>query len=128
MQIEDPAVHMLRITDPREGVALSRVPTMLANGRNSLYQAINLAALAGARLEVLLGADGKLGADGQKHSAIYGEHPDKTPDASDLEVNRKHFRALAAELAKDGVEVLNASPGTAIDAFAKADLERALGH
>lgn len=126
MQVDDSAVHMLRVALTAENLVLSRDPAKLANGRNSLYQVMNLAALAGARRQVLLGADGKAAGDGRKHSVLYGEHPDRTPDPGALETNLKHFRLIAPELACDGVEVLNASPGTAIDAFKKVDLCHAL--
>lgn len=115
--VADDRVHMLRI---REAKGLSTDPGVVHSGRNSLYQALNIAVLAGAARIILLGADGKPGADGRTH--WHGGHQRATP-AAFWPLVRQAFSSAENQLLELGVEVLNASPGTAIDSFPKADLE-----
>jgi hypothetical protein len=122
MEIDDAAVHVLRNAGQ---TGLSLDPQALATGQNGGYQAINFAVLAGARRIVLLGYDGRFGADGRGH--WFGEHPQPyATRQQELEMYVKNFRGLPQPLADAGVEVLNASPGTAIDAFRKVTLDDAL--
>lgn len=98
-------------------------PDGVRTGRNSGYQAIQLAAHRGARRVVLLGFDMKAGADGRVH--WHAEHP-RPSDPSTPPSFIPHFRSLVAPLAARGVEVLNATPGSALDAFPRSTLEEAL--
>lgn len=91
----------------------SRKPDRLAPGKNGGYQAINFAALAGAARIVLLGFDMKH-RGGQ--SNWHGKHLVKSPERW-VKQYLPLFRPLAAELKKDGIEVINASEQTALDAF-----------
>lgn len=101
---------------------LSRRPTHLAHGGNSGYQAVNLAALAGAERIVLLGFDmTHRGSRGNWHD----QHRVKTPRRY-VEQWIPRFRELAAELKRDGVEVLNASEETALDAFPRRPIAELL--
>lgn len=120
MEIDDAAVHVLRNAG-QQGLSLE--PNALATGQNGGYQAINFAVLAGAQRIVLLGYDGRRSADGRAH--WFGEHPQPTRD-HELQMYVKNFRGLPALLAAAGVGVVNASPGTAIDAFPKVTLDDAL--
>lgn len=115
----DVDVHVMRL-DTR-GV-LSRDPERLAHGGNGGYQAINLAALAGARRIVLLGYDMKHKAG---RSNWHKGHPIKSPERW-VKGWIPRFRELAAELKKDGVEVINASEETALDAFPRRPIAELL--
>lgn len=117
MQVDDPAVHMLR-NGGKDGLSLDSAA--ICNGRNSGHQAINVAALAGAARIVLLGFDGRVGEDGRTH--CHGGHPDKTHGATFC-VN---FRTLTEPLKDLGVEIINASPGSVIDAFPRRALDQVL--
>lgn len=122
--LEDQAVHVLRNRDfPNQGQGLSRDPRFLVTGRHSGFQAVNLASLAGAARELLLGFDGQPARDGKTH--FFGEHPRPTPQAA-YEYYRRAFSAAEAGLIEAGVQVLNCSPGSAIDSFEKTTLEDAL--
>lgn len=101
---------------------LATTPGALKNGRNSGYQAINLAVHLGARRILLLGYDLQYGANGQSH--WFGEHPDgaKPPVQTFL----PHFKTLVAPLAALGVEVINCSRQTALTCFPQQALELAL--
>lgn len=103
---------------------LSRDPSCLAHGGNGGYQAINLAALAGAQRIVLLGFDMKF-RQGQKN--WHPGYPIKTPERH-IKQWIPRFRELAAELRHDGVQVLNASEETALDAFERRPIADVLPH
>lgn len=82
--------------------------------RTSLTGALNLAMHRGFREIVLLGADGKPGADGRIH-----HHDEYSPrlatSLSNLwDEQRLDLEAAAVDLRKKGVDVLNASPCSAL--------------
>ncbi|BBK30304.1 hypothetical protein EDC65_2250 [Stella humosa] len=125
----DPAVappHAWRLRYAgREG--LSRDPEAL-NGRCSGHQAINLAVLLGAARIVLLGFDHRVvaGPDGgcRTHHRWTRPRPIETPpEAWDPWI--VEARSIRADL-PPGVEILNATPGSALDAFPIVDLESVL--
>lgn len=120
----DERVHLLRNAHGnRHGFGLSRDPRALVTGRNSGFQALNLAILAGAKKVILLGFDGRPGADGKTH--WFGEHPRPTPVAV-YPYYRQAMSEAERGIAAAGVEVVNCSPGSAIDSFQKMPLEEAL--
>lgn len=125
--MDDASVHMLRNGDTSHDDAgrlgLCEDPAALRTGYNSGYMAINLAVLAGARRIVLAGYDGRCGPANEAH--FFGEHPEPTPD-SVMRYWVKSFRGMTADLARLGVEVINATPGSAIDAFPREDLDAVL--
>lgn len=123
--LHDELVHVLKnLTHPDHGDGLSRDQGAISTGRNSIFQALNIAVLAGVRRALLLGVDGKEAADGRTH--FHGGHPAPTPYSLFFEAMRKSFAASEASIKESGVEVLNCSPGSAIDAFPKVSLEEAL--
>lgn len=121
--VTDDSVHMLRNkTFPVHGVGLSTDAEALITGRNSGFQAMNLATLAGAKRILLLGYDGQP-QHGKTH--WFGEHPRPTP-IDNFPYYRKSFDAAKKDLDRLGVEVLNCSTGSAIETFPKISIERAL--
>ncbi|WP_395406298.1 hypothetical protein ACHMW6_06395 [Pseudoduganella sp. UC29_106] len=122
--VADDSVHVLRNAHGAvHGYGLSADPRMLVTGRNSGFQALNLAVLAGAERVILLGFDGKAAPDGRSH--WFGEHPESMASAV-YSYFRQAMSAAENDLAAAGVEVLNASPGTAIDSFPKVSLRDVL--
>ncbi len=122
--IKDSAVHMLRnINYPNHSNGLSLDPQALCTGRNSGFQALNLAVLAGAKKIILLGYDGQPGADGRAH--WFGDHPRPTPPAI-YPLLRQAMSAAEQAIKDAGVVVINCSPGSAIDSFPKMELPQAL--
>lgn len=119
MTAEDAGVHMLRNLG-QDG--LSTDPGGLRTGQHGGYQAINIAVLAGAARIVLLGYDGKA-AQGKSH--WFGDHPVRNAH-SDFVMYRKTLNALAPLVAAAGVDVINASPDSAVECFRKLPLEQAL--
>lgn len=57
---------------------------------------------------------------GKRH--WFGDHPKSLTNAEGIEGWVKHFGPLAADLEAEGVEVLNATPTTALDCFKKVSL------
>ena len=104
---------------------LERAPHGLRTGRNGGYQAINLAVHFGARRVLLLGYDMRVAADGRSH--WFGEHAD-WPTRPNIfrNVFLPHFEGLAHELDAIGLRVVNCTPGSALEVFPKARLDRAL--
>ena len=101
------------------GKGLSRDPATVHTGGNSGYQAINLAYLLGATRIILLGFDMS------HHSGLshfFGDHPKEFPNS-----NTKPDRYIAAFrtiVPKEyGIEILNCSRVTALDAFPRHNLE-----
>lgn len=130
LEITDPHVHMLRSADDKPGApkpGLSANPAVLVTGRNGGYQVVNIAVLAGAKKIVLLGYDMRI-VGGKSHNEMNhpgGRHPEGNA-ASDYVGYVKNFRTMVRPLERLGVEVLNATPESALDVFRKVPLEIAL--
>lgn len=97
-------------------------PSGLRTGKNSGFQAINLAAHLGAVRIVLLGYDMMTGANDRDH--FYGSHANgvRVP-FHDL---KPFFVEIVAPLRALGVEVVNATRSSALDCFPKVSLADAL--
>jgi hypothetical protein len=109
-----PDVQRLRNTGTQ---GLEHDPTGLKNGRNSGFQAVNLAYHYGAKRIILLGFD--MQARGGK-THYFGDHPKK--QMSPYPMFRRVFTSIAKPLQKAGVEVVNCSRNSVLDCFPKADL------
>ncbi len=119
----DDRVHLLKnLHHPYRGAGLSRDPGYLVTGWNSGFQALNLAILAGASRVLLLGFDACHTADGRSH--WHGGHP--TPSSGDYEPFLRAFSAAEGAIADAGVEVVNCSQISRINAFPKMPLEETL--
>lgn len=94
----------------------------LRTGGGSGFMAINLAALGGAT-RILLGAgyDNRM-ARGKHH--YFGDHPDNSKQP--YEIWRGRYRSMVKPLAELGIEVINCTPESDIDAFPKSGLEHEL--
>jgi len=97
-------------------------PSGLRTGKNSGYQAINLAVHFGARRIILLGYDMGPSKEGRDH--YFGSHPGGVVPPYHLFM--RNYPNLAAELKKRGVDVINASRKTALGVFRRQPLAEAL--
>lgn len=119
--IADNEVHILRNqTYPSHSRGLSLDPRALVTGHNSGFQALNLAVLAGAKRIILLGYDGGPSKEGKTH--WFGDHPRPTPQAF-WPYCHQAMSAAESALLDAGVEVLNCSPGSAINSFRKVGIK-----
>lgn len=112
--------HILGSND--EG--LTTRPDAINNGKNSGYQAMNLAYLFGAKRIVAVGLDMQKGANGEQH--FFGDHPYPLDNRIDFDDCKRRFVRLAKDLEEAGVDVINASARTALKCFRRVSLEVAL--
>lgn len=97
-------------------------PGGLRTGRNSGYQAINLAVHLGAARIVLLGYDMAPDAKGQDHYFGQHWHGSRVPFGAFVDL----FATLLEPLKALGIAVLNASRQTALTCFPRVSLAEAL--
>lgn len=98
-------------------------PTALCTGSNSGYQVLNLLAHLGARLGILLGFDMRaVGARLHWHSG----HPVSAEPTVYRDSMLPCFPDLIEPLSDRGLEILNSTPGSALDVFPKVPLQEAL--
>ena len=117
---DHPRVHALNLTGQR---GMEDNPRAMRHGSNSGYQAIHLAAHYGAKKIILLGFDMKPAADGRTHW-----HAESRPAQFDQTVANflSHFPSLAAPLVQRGIEVINATPDSALKVWPCKTLQEAL--
>lgn len=113
-----PGVQVLSNTGDR-GVELE--PTGVRTGKNSGYQAINVAIHLGAKRIGLLGYDMQT-LNGQP-THFFGEHPRSLRRSSPYAMFRTYFDSLVEPLKALGVEVVNCTRSSALDCFPRLPLE-----
>lgn len=114
-----PDVQILRNTGD---TGLEREPDGLKNGRNSGYQAINLAVHLGARRVVLIGYDMQPAGD-QHH--WFGRHVYSNA-APPYKLFLDRFETIHEPLRRAGITVVNATQGSALPGFPIVSLDEAL--
>ena len=120
--IDHPQIHVLTNTGQR-GLELD--PSGLRHGSNAGYQAINLAVHLGAKRIVLLGYDMKV--DGNRTNWHNEPRPQANAYADVIQRSMlPHYPTLIEPLKKLGVEVINATPDSALTCFPMMSLEEAL--
>jgi hypothetical protein len=113
-----PGVEILKNTGQ---TGIDFAPTGLRTGRNSGYQAINLAIHLGATTIALLGYDMQA-TGGRQH--WFGDHPNRSQ--SPYGTFREMFASMMDPLAGAGVHVINCSRETALTCFPREPLEALL--
>lgn len=113
----------LRRVVRRDGRGLCREHAAVHTGGNSGFQAVNLAYHFGAHQIVLLGFDMHRRDGGHWH----GEHEGMlSAPATHIEVWKREFAVMAADLREEGIRVVNATEGSDLRCFPKMDLIEAL--
>ena len=109
----------------RPGNVFDRRPGCISAGGTSGFGALHLAYHRGARKIILLGFDyGGRGGNWHHNEQHYGFR--QTQDAKNWAQWARNFDHAAAVLCKSGVEVINASPESAITVFPRITVEEAL--
>ena len=119
----DARIQFLKLTGQ---TGLETNPTGLRHGSNSGYQAANLAYHFGVKKIILLGYDMRV-VNGRTHW-----HSERREPAEQFAVTLSHsmlplFETLRAPLQEAGVEVINATPDSALKVWPYVPLEEALG-
>ena len=113
----------LQLSEKRTGLDLRQ--GWVVGGKNSGYQAINLAVHYQPKKIILLGYDMKLGKNGEKN--IDGNHPREVQkDPSDFNLFKKHFETMLYDLELLKISVYNCSTDSDLDCFEKKALKDAL--
>jgi len=107
----------------KPGRGLSTDNTLIHQGCNSGYQAINLAYHLGVKKIVLLGFD--MQHDGKKMH-WFGNHPYGMNNPGSIATWVTLFNSLADDLKEKGVEVVNATGKTALTCFERVRLHDAI--
>lgn len=89
-------------------------------GGNSGFQAINLAMLWGAKKILLLGFDMKRGEDGRDH--WFGQHPPHLVQTQLYGAWIDSLTKAAPDASERGVDIVNVTPGSALDCFRRGEL------
>lgn len=97
-------------------------PGFIRTGGNSAYQAMHIAAQAGASRILLCGVD--LHSNGGIHHHGRHPYPLRNPAESEFILMRNRFKTFPAK--ELGIEVLNCSPGSMLECFPKVEIEEAL--
>jgi hypothetical protein len=113
----------LRYVDGARGEGLPSPPSTIRTGKNSGYQAIQLATLFGARRVVLLGYDFQR-TRGREH--WHPDHPARLGNGGRYEEWAAAMNALAPQLRCSGVEVSNSSRATMLRCFPRMPLDEAI--
>lgn len=121
--VRDSAVKHLRNAGK---TGLSLRPDGLCHGTNSGYQAMNLAVLFGVSRIVLLGFDMHTDGEATHWHAGHGR-PAAEVDHKLSKVFVPNFQKLVEPLAMAGVQVLNATPGSALTYWPHVPLAEILG-
>lgn len=119
-------VHRVEIKDPKLDRILMDEPLSLGSGRNSGFQAFNLACQFGPPKGILTVAL-DVRDDGGAH--FYGRNiweSANNPTNDNFVTWIKAFNGVAALLKNLGIDVVNASPVSKLECFRKASIEQAL--
>lgn len=111
-----PGVKVLRNTGTQ---GIETDPRSLRTGRNSGYQAVNIAVHLGAKRIILLGYD--MGVDKLGKTHWFGHHPDKAVSPYKLMI--AEMERLPGLLAPLGVEIVNCSRRSAVKGIPASSLE-----
>lgn len=103
---------------------LSRDPSVVTMSRTCVTGALNLLLHLGCRRAVVVGLDGASASDGRRHHHGVKYIWDLRPGS--YQAHRDEFAVMAPAFAAAGLEIINATPGSAIDAFPICDLEDVL--
>lgn len=106
---------------------MSLNPLRIHTGANSGFQAVNLSIhLAGPGRRILTGFDMSLAGGVHWHGPHVGGL--KNPSQETIDGWIAKFKAAVPDLNRAGVEVINCTPGSALDCFPMMNLEEALSN
>ena len=116
-----PGVIQYRFTGSR---GFDEQPGCLRHGNNGTHAAIHLAAHLGAQKIVVLGLDMRYDKHGRSH--FHDGHGVMHAEVTLTRLMLPHFKPLADALAARGVEVINASPKSALTIWPRCSIDEGL--
>lgn len=119
-----PDVHKIEIVREQDKFLFDE-PGVVGNGGNSGFQALNIALQFGARRVLLVGFDMHVGSGVHWYGRNTWQGANN-PQMSNLMHWRDVFEQQAPRLADRGIEVINASPDSALTCFRRVSFEQAL--
>jgi hypothetical protein len=119
-KLPEAEAYGLNLVEGRDKPGFSLDPECIHYGSNSGFQAVNLALLWGATTVVLVGFDMRR-VEGRAH--FFGEHPPALRTGMAYERFVEYFNRAKVP---DGVRILNATPGSALQCYPAVDLSEAL--
>lgn len=111
-------IHTVIESDKKIGLDLT--PPRVVTGRNSGYQAINLAVHFRPSKIILVGYDMKKSNSGQYN--VIGDHPRSIKRPSNFKGFIENFRTLPEQLDNLGISVYNCTTDSDLDCFPKENL------
>ena len=118
-KIEAAEAYGIKLVRGEVAAGFSTDPSLIHYGDNSGFQALNLAILLGSTYIVLVGFDMRR-VKGKSH--FFGDHPNGLYQRPEYESFAKKFAD-----APDGVQIINATPGSALKCYPMMNLEDAVG-
>ena len=109
----------VRLVAGKPGSGFSTDPAVIHYGRSSGFQGVNFAILSGAARVVMVGFD-------MRGTHFFGDHPKPLRNPSNFATFIRAFET-AAESLSVGVEIVNATPGSALKCFPIVPLDEAMG-
>lgn len=113
----------LLVIDSTHSGSFSFDSSIIHTGKNSGYQALNIAVLLGATRILLLGIDCTT-FDGKIH--WFGDHPPALNKMSPYAIFNQEFKKASVALGQAGIDVINCSERSAVTCFRKAKIEDVL--
>ena len=121
-KIDVAEAYGVHLVQGRKGGGFSTNPAFIHYGSNSGFQATNLAILFGATRIVLVGFDMR-SVGGRQH--FFGTHPTPLRQASSYSVFVRAFNEASHNM-PPGVQIINATPDSALKCFPFVPLQEAL--
>jgi hypothetical protein len=116
----------INLIEGADGRRFSSDPSRVVFGSNSGFQALNIALLKGCKRIILAGFDMRH-VDGKSH--FFGDHPEELATVPDNAYRNFANRfADAAEYLPKDVQIINATPGSALTCFPMMELEKAIAY
>lgn len=103
----------IKLISGKHGTRFSTDPELIFYGKNSGFQAVNLAILMGAKKVILIGFDMRVN-QGKRH--FFGDHKPPLYNTASYDIFIDAFDKASSQMPV-GVSIVNATPGSALKCF-----------
>lgn len=112
----------INVIQCKRGNDISLDSSFVYDGKNSTFQALNMAVLMGEKEILILGLDCRV----TEKTHWFGDHPPKLQKKSPYPIFRRAFVDVAEKLERLGVRVINCSPISTVDCFERMNCAQAI--